>query len=431
MIRSTSLRVVHFLVFPLLITTGTMTGQVLSGYEEVCAEDEAVYTFDHPDDAFCDEIQWTVTGGSFVPPAPGPTSTTAKVKWDKGKSSGSVTVSATKCFVESDDFGNPVYRDSYDKDKTLNVEIADPDMVNIFVVGQSSISCNSSEITLRLNVLNPHFSAGMLENIQWNAPSGWTIQGNQTISGDIYGATFPRVKISTNGNVTGLHTVSVSYSSMEGCRSASSYSRSVTFDISSCKEFHSYASPPVTSRSHSLNYTTFDFGTPSSLTAGSNYEFAAGEEVSLEPNFEVTADQETSFEALIAPCTCGSPYQEPGFEGEIDISFSGNFNKRYPMRESSTSSNDSPLEKNEAKRNLSIYPNPNDGYFWIEAGQVNGQVELQVYTPGGFLVRSDILDFTKISKWKIDLQGISTGMYIVKLYHLDGDFYQHEKISVE
>lgn len=431
MIRSTSFKVVHLLVFSLLLNTGNLTGQVLFGPKKVCAEDEELYTFNHPDDASCDEIQWTVTGGSFVPPAPGPTSTTAKVKWDKGKSSGSVEVKATKCYVELDDYGAPKYDNYYDEDHTLNVEISDPDMVNIFVVGQSSISCNSSEITLRLNVLNPHFSADKLENIQWSAPSGWTILGHQAINGQNYGATFPRVKISTNGNTTGSHTVSVSYNSIEGCGSAS-YNRSVTFDISSCKEFYSYTSPPVASRSHSLNYTTFDFGSPSSLTAGSNYEFAAGEEVILEPNFEVAADQQTSFEALIAPCTCGSPYHEPGFEeGEIDISFSGNFNKRYLMRESSTSSNDSPLEENQAKRNLSIYPNPNDGYFWIEAGQVNGLVELQVFTPGGLLVRSDVLDFTKISKRKIDLQGISTGMYIVKLYHLDGDFHKHQVISVE
>ena len=348
---------------------------------------------------------------------PAPFNDKAKVKWDKGVNTGVVSLEATLCYTELDNNGNPDYDELLSIDETYTVHIFDADMVDLIVVGESQVNCASSVITLKLNVVNTHLSPNQLQGIQWNVPSGWAILPNSGSGGTFYGANFPNVKIDPNGNGTGQNTVSVSYNSPNICPTTASYERSVTFNMG-CKPVINYTTSPGFYQSHSGERTSFSFSQPTTLPVGHNYTYASGERIDLNTNFSVVADEETTFDALIAPCSCASPWHDPNQQAPTTITYDGNFNKSVSAgRNEVVEENQEPLQEGAlaGQETLHIYPNPSTGKVWIEAEGIVGQQNIIVFSSDGRIVFDGKHDFDSNTRFSIDLRNQPKGLYYIKV----------------
>jgi len=412
-------------------------GSYLWGPEELCAEEKGEYKFKHPTkDCMCDDIKWTVNNGVFDPPLPNPPLTyplydKVKVKWDKGESYGTVSLKAEKCFTRIVD-GQPVYVQGLEKSATYTVHIFDADMVILFVSEPPSLDCNTSVITLMLTDLNAHLRPNHLENIQWTIPSNWSIQPNQKIGSDYYGLGFPNAKISTNGHTSGQFVVSVSYDSPNFCSPKKSYSRTVTFNIGDCKPIIAYPNPPTFHQSHSAETTNFTFTQPSALSGGSNYTFAAGEEINLETNFEILADAETTFDAFIASCGCNSPWHDPNNKGQTSVTFAGNYNKKSSVvNDTDQGTNNQPLPTLRIDGEINIYPNPSGGSVWLEAININHKQKIILHNAEGRMIFEGYHDFDLQTSFNIDLQNQPKGLYIITVIDSHSGAYRREKLILE
>ena len=412
-------------------------GSKISGPETMCAEGKGEYKFKHDvKNCLCDNITWVITGGVFdVPPiTSAPLNEKVKIKWNKGVSNGGITMSARYCYKEIVD-GSKQYELLLNRDESYTVHIYDPDMINMFVVGQSALSCNTQFITLRLISVNTHLNPNMLNNITWQVPPQWTIQPNQVINGLNHGASFPNIQIATNGQASGQNIVSVSYSFSTYC-STNSFNRSVTFNMDDCKQLISYTHPPTFHQSHSAESTHFSFDQPDELINGYNYTFVAGQELTLNPNFEVNAVEGTTFDAFIEACTCNSPWHDPNEKGETTVNFEGNFSLvgaeiessdtesevGFPTAEYNVSANESVIR---------IYPNPSGGVLMINTSNLFGVQTISLFNNLGRKVQEVLNDFEKNSNLELDLSTLPKGIYLLSIKNSSGNYSYHSKLVLQ
>jgi hypothetical protein len=417
----------------------------ISGPDVVCAESKEEYKFKHPTkDCHCEDITWTVSGGTFdTPPSTNPVfNEKIKIKWDKGVSDGSVSLQARKCFVGYTN-GSPNINNDLDRNESYLVHIYDVGMVNLFVSGQSSVNCNSSLITLNLHSLNTHLNPNQIADIQWTVPSQWTIQPPQQTGGLQYGANRPNVNINTNGYAIGQLSVSVSYSNTllsslgtHHCSPFKSYNRSVTFAFEGCKPVISYYAPPSFYQSHSSVSTNFAFSNPAALANGYQYTFVAGEDINLENNFEIIADEETTFEAFVAACSCTSPWHDPKQKGHTTISIDGNFSNKTNREGSfnfeideSTATNSFGTNENNIK--VYVFPNPSNGELTINAPALFGLQTIWIYYADGRIVEEISHNFERNEGLELDLTRLPKGLFYLLMRNAIGESTHHSKFILQ
>lgn len=72
------------------------------------------------------------------------------------------------------------------------------------------------------------------------------------------------------------------------------------------------------------------------------------------------------------------------------------------------------------QKGLSIYPNPCQDYFWLEMGDYEGMLNVSIISLTGRVVKTNKLQY--ISRERIDMTGLQTGMYIIRLQTSEGSF---------
>lgn len=411
-------------------------GSSISGPEELCAEQSGTYFFDHPQNCQCDDISWTVTNGSFDPPGSGtsaPNNRVVKVIWDKGVSNGKLIVRFRKCYKDFDQDGNPKYSADYQNDDEYQVHIIDAEMTSIRINSERTISCNTTEVTVKIESFNNYLSAYNLQNIIWTIPAGWQIQNNSQINGENYGARFPNVKISTNAPLYGNYTISLSYTSPSFCPSKT-YSRSVQLNIGDCLNEISYETPPNYFQSHSKSVTNFDFNQAQVLSSGSNYQFPSGGVVNIYDNFDIRADKSTSFNAFIAECGCGSPWQDPNLRGESGVVYTGNFRKfegTAGLKEGTIS--EYPSSYFYSEEGFQVYPNPSDGIIYIQANRTSKErLKIQIMDLNGRIVQEALwMQNPKSQSFGLKLNNELNGLYLIQITISDGALQFRQKILVQ
>lgn len=411
-------------------------GSSISGPEELCAEQSGTYFFDHPKNCQCDDISWTVNNGSFDPAGSGasaPNNRVVKVVWDKGVSNGKLEVHARNCYKEFMNDGTPDYDDELDKDDEFSIHLFDPGMVNLKVLDEGLLNCQSSVITLNLKSLNSHLKPQQLQNIVWTIPTGWQIQANSQINGENYGAHFPNVKISTNAPLHGNYMIFLTYTSPHFCPSKT-FSRSVQLNIGDCLAEIPYVAPPSYFQSHSGSVTNFDFTKAQKLSQDKHYQFASGGELNLYENFDIKADSNTSFNAFIAECFCGSPWLDPNLSGESSVVYTGNFRKfegSLELKEEASSS--IRRDSSTLRENFQIYPNPSDGIFTIQAIRApNDLLKIQIMDLSGHVVKEmHWKQNPESSSLSLNLNQELNGFYLIHISNLDGSFQFHQKILIQ
>lgn len=437
---------VGFLLTSMIFSTNSVYSQILpvnqgsliSGPEVVCAEQKGSYKFKHDvKDCKCDNIEWSVTNGVFDEPFNNvyPFNTKVKIKWSSGFSFGELSMIATNCYTEKNSVGDPIYESDYNRSETYTVHILDANMMNLSVSGQSLLSCNTSIISLHLNSLNSHINPHNLQGIQWNVPSQWTIEPNQQVGNQFYGATFPNIKINTNGLMTGQNTVTVTYGSPSGCPS-NSFSRSVTFNIEDCKPVITYSNHPNFHKSHSAESTHFNFSEHTSMASGHNYTFVSGGRINLNPNFEIQANEETTFDAFIEDCSCNSPWHNPNQKGEVSVIFVGNFSSKLGLPNTTTILEDKGTYSNsfnelDDEARVAFFPNPSNGNILIEAYKLNGFQILRVIDFEGRSVKEVFHNFDENKKVKLDLTTLPKGMYFLKIISFKGEIVYYSKLILQ
>lgn len=76
---------------------------------------------------------------------------------------------------------------------------------------------------------------------------------------------------------------------------------------------------------------------------------------------------------------------------------------------------------------LNIYPNPNDGLFWIDANGMKGDVVADVFSADGRCILSQALAGN--SRIKLDLTNQAKGIYLVRLYN--GTTSAHSRVVIQ
>ena len=411
-------------------------GSHINGHDELCAEQSGYYTFEHPKECDCDEVSWTVTNGRFDPPGSGAAAfnnNLVKVIWDKGKSNGKLEVKAIKCFKEFNDDGSPKYKDDFERNDEYRVHLFDPEMINLELINEGSLDCESKVLTLKLKSLNSHLDPSHLQYFTWTIPPNWRIQANARINGEDYGERYPNVKIDTDEPLLGNYTISVTYSSPNFCP-PKTFTRSVLLSIGDCRPHIPYSSPPDYFQSHSAVVTDFNFDHSQTINPGKDYHFASGGTVNINKNFEVRADNSTSFDAFIADCGCGSPWHDPNLVGETSVQYLGNFRK---YKAAATKGIDSSAFNKRylaiKKKNFEIYPNPCHGFISIQSYLTSPQVlKIVIRDLNGRNVQE--LQWAQgpdSSLLSIDLVEELNGLYIMQIQSVDGSIQHLEKILIQ
>ncbi len=86
---------------------------------------------------------------------------------------------------------------------------------------------------------------------------------------------------------------------------------------------------------------------------------------------------------------------------------------------------DHPLEI----RDLSIYPNPNDGIFVIDLGELSGRFNLQVIASTGAVVVNSTLNLNG-SAISLNYNDLNMGFYYIRIFNHES-FYQGKLIIVK
>ncbi|MGB0980225.1 MAG: hypothetical protein ACPGVV_12560, partial [Croceimicrobium sp.] len=345
-------------------------GSHIYGPEESCAEQTGYYTFEHPDNCDCEEVSWTVTNGRFDPVGSGAAdfnNNNVKVIWDKGKSNGKLEVKAIKCFKEFNDDGSPHYDINLKEDSEFLIHLFDSDMINLELINEGSLDCESKVITIKLKSLNSHLEPSHLRNFTWTIPSNWQTQANARINGEDYGERFPNVKLDTDEPLLGNYTISVTYTSPNFCP-PKTFTRSVLLSIGDCRPNIPYSSPPNYFQSHSAVVTDFTFDRSQIINPGKDYHFASGGTLNINKNFEVRADNSTSFDAFIADCGCGSPWHDPSLMGGTTVQYLGNYGKFKTAATNRADSSANIKHSSALKvKSFKVYPNPSHGLISIQS----------------------------------------------------------------
>ncbi len=411
-------------------------GSHIYGPDELCAEQSGYYTFEHPKECDCDEVSWTVTNGRFDPPGSGAAAfnnNNVKVIWDKGKSNGKLEVKAINCFQEFNDDGSPKYLTNLNEETNYIIHLFDPDMINLELMNEGSLDCESKVLTLKLRSLNSHLDPSHLQYFNWTIPPNWRIQAYARINGEDYGERYPNVRIDTDEPLLGNYTISVTYFSPNFCPSKT-FTRSVQLSIGDCRPDIPYSSPPDYFQSHSAVVTDFTFDRSQTINPGKDYQFASGGTININRNFEVRADNSTSFDAFIADCGCGSPWHDPNLMGETNVQYLGNFRKN---KAATTNVVDSGTYKrySSAKKeiNFEIYPNPSHGLISIQSFLNSPQV-LKIFIMdlnGRNVQELQWAQGPDSSLLSIDLVEELNGLYILQIQSVDGSIQFVEKILVQ
>ncbi|MEM1322747.1 MAG: YCF48-related protein [Bacteroidota bacterium] len=69
---------------------------------------------------------------------------------------------------------------------------------------------------------------------------------------------------------------------------------------------------------------------------------------------------------------------------------------------------------------FSLYPNPVDQAFWLQASSLPSGTSLQLYNTQGQLLRTDLLINSQTS-WRIDSSALPSGVYILRIWHAHFD----------
>jgi hypothetical protein len=140
---------------------------------------------------------------------------------------------------------------------------------------------------------------------------------------------------------------------------------------------------------------------PVTLESGSSVEVIAGKSIRFLPGFHA----ETS-SYLYAHITSDSTFCGGGSASSTIVAAS---NEKSQISDKL----DEPSEKTTAEKSIKVYPNPNNGQFTLELGNVDSGSSVCLYNLLGTVVYRSVT--TSESTLRINLSGIRRGIYFVKV----------------
>jgi hypothetical protein len=409
---------------------------LIQGFDEVCPKQKANYTFKHPTkDCYCDDITWSVSGGSFdqTPATTSPFNEKVKIEWGGNGSYGQVDVIARECYTELNNDNEPIYDPELNENSSLRIHKFDASMTEIVVFDKSNIDCESGEIIVELIIENSHVEYGHLNGYTWTVPQGWTIQPYQFLGNRHWGQSYPRIRINTNGNTTGQFLIKLDYAGPNYCASKS-YTRGANIRIDACRPIISYNQHPTFYQSHSKDLTQFSFSQPTSLFMGTNYTYASEGTIELENNFEFKANANTELDLFIEGCSCDSEFHDPNRLGRSFITTEDIKNKKGGLMQQKSANdwNDAIDVESSVmiREQFSIYPNPNSGSFAVNFSA--GTRTIMIRGISGVNIKQIIInDHRKELYTSVHLQDLSPGMYFVYFHGENGQLLNHQKFIIK
>lgn len=408
---------------------------LIKGLDEACAKQKVEYTFKHPNkDCYCDNITWSVSGGSFdqTPATTSPFNEKVKIEWAGNGSFGQVDVVARDCYTEIGNDG-PEYDPELNENSSLSIHKFDASMTELFVFNENNIDCESEEIIVELNIENSHVEYGHLNGYTWTVPQGWTIQPYQFLGNRHWGQSFPRIRINTNGNATGQFLIKLDYAGPNYC-TPKSYTRGANIRIDACRPVITYNQPPTFYQSHSKDLTKFSFPQPTSLLMGINYAYASEGAIELSSNFEFKANTNTKLGLFIEECSCDSEFHDPNRLGRSIVSTEDIKNKKEGLmqQKSANNWNDKIEDKSSgvSTEQFFIYPNPNSGSF-----SMNFSPDTRIIMVRGIsgitIKKMTINTHNNELSTSVHLQDLSSGMYFVYFHGENGELLNHQKLIIK
>lgn len=305
---------------------------------------------------------------------------------------------------------------SVDYEDEIIVKIVHPHYY--MLVLNSTVNCGVNTLAFNLEDPSGVLSTGNLQNITWEIPPDWDISS---------GSGTPAVIIDTYGDVEGKNKVKVKY---EAARRKETSGGTIDFkkcfektsieaeiDVTACVSTIPYTSTPANEFSHSAELTSFI----GNITLPPNdYNYVSGGEIDVKESFDFRATSGNELNFFIEPCDCNSLYRDPGYIGDVNITFSDHLLGKQQYLEVGLPKVDNYSIDDSKANTIEVFPNPSVNEVTISGFLNDEELIINLLSSTGSVVLNSYSQTSSNGTVSLNMENLIAGIYTLVVYHEKG-----------